>query len=87
MQRFREKKDGTLRVTSDFRALNSMTVTDTYPIEEVRATLDWMGTKTIFSTFDLKDGFFRSNWRRVHETLQLLTRLSGYFATFVFPKE
>ena len=56
---FVRKKDGSTRVTSDFRGLNSVTVSDSYPMEDVRATLDWMGTKSIFSTFDLKDEFFQ----------------------------
>ena len=53
------KNDGTTRVTSDFRGLNSVTVTDSYPMEDFRATLDWMGGKQVFSTIDLKDGFFQ----------------------------
>ena len=28
-------------------------------MEAVRATLDWLGGKQLFSTFDLKDGFFQ----------------------------
>ena len=56
---FVKKKDGSMRVTSDFRELNALTVRDTHPMEDVRATLDWMASKTIFSTFNLKDGFFQ----------------------------
>ncbi len=37
---FVPKKSGGLRTTTDFRLLNSMTVTDTYPMESVRETLD-----------------------------------------------
>ena len=56
---FVRKKDGSTRVTSDFRGLNAVTVGDSYPMEDVQSTLDWMGSKSIFSTFDLKDGFFQ----------------------------
>ena len=28
-------------------------------MEDVRSTPDWMGSKSIFSTFDVKDGFFQ----------------------------
>jgi hypothetical protein len=28
-------------------------------MEDVRETLDWLARKKIFSTFDLKDGFFQ----------------------------
>ncbi len=37
---FVPKKDGSIRVTSDFRALNNATITDSYPMEDVRETLD-----------------------------------------------
>lgn len=56
---FVKKRDGSTRVTSEFRGLNSVTVTDSYPMEDVRATLDWMGGNSVFSTIDLKDGFFQ----------------------------
>jgi hypothetical protein len=56
---FVPKKKGGLRTTTDFRQLNAMTVSDTYPMEDVRTTLDWLSGKKIFSTFDLKDGFFQ----------------------------
>jgi hypothetical protein len=56
---FVPKKNGGLRTTTDFRLLNDMKVSDTYPMEDVRGTLDWLGGKQIFSTLDLKDGFFQ----------------------------
>jgi hypothetical protein len=56
---FVPKKNGGLRTTTDFRLLNDMTVSDTYPMEDVRGTLDWLSGKRIFSTLDLKDGFFQ----------------------------
>ena len=56
---FVPKKDHGVRVTTDFRALNNVTVTDAYPMEDVRNTLDWLATKKIYSTFDLKDGFYQ----------------------------
>lgn len=50
------KKDGGVRVTSDFRALNNATVSDSYPTEDMRCVLDWLAGKKAFSTFDLNDG-------------------------------
>lgn len=55
---FVRKKDHGIRVTSDFRRLNALTVTESYPMENVRETLDWLATKKVFSTFDIKDGFY-----------------------------
>jgi hypothetical protein len=37
-----------------------MTVSDTYPMDDVRGTLDWLSSKRIFSKLDLKDGFFQA---------------------------
>jgi hypothetical protein len=54
---FVPKRKGGLRTTTDFRQLNAMTFSDTYPMEDVRTTLDWLSGETILSTFDLKDGF------------------------------
>lgn len=34
-------------------------MTGSYPIENVRDTLDWLANRKTFSTFDLKDGFFQ----------------------------
>lgn len=56
---FVRKKDGSIRVTADFRAMNNATVTDSYPMEDMRQVLDWLGSKKIFSTFDLKDAFYQ----------------------------
>lgn len=56
---FVRKRDGSIRVTSDFRRLNDLTVTDSYPMEHVRDTLDWLASKSVFSVFDLKDGFYQ----------------------------
>ena len=56
---FVPKKDNSLRTTSDFRLLNSLTITDVYPMEDMRATIDWLASKKIYSVFDLKDGFYQ----------------------------
>ena len=56
---FVRKKDGGTRVTSDFRRLNSLTVSESYPMANVRDTLDWLASKRIFSVFDLKDGVYQ----------------------------
>ena len=56
---FFRKKDGSIRVTSDFRALNDATITDSYPMEDMRQVLDWLGSKKVLSTFDLKDAFYQ----------------------------
>ena len=56
---FVPKRDGSIRCTSDFRALNATTIPDAYPIESVQETLDWASQRKIFSLFDFKDEFFQ----------------------------
>ena len=56
---FVKKKNEGTRVTSDFRRLKDLTITDSYPMENVRDTLDWLATKKVFSVFDLKERFYQ----------------------------
>lgn len=74
---FVRKKDGGIRVTSDFRALNDATVTDTYPMEDVRNVLNWLAGKNVFSTFDLKDGFFQVELEEESKPLTAIRTVLG----------
>lgn len=67
---FVRKKSGGLRVTSNFRRLNDLTVMDSHPMKNMTNILDWLGSKRVFSVFDLKDVFFSggaaSSIKRMH---------------------
>lgn len=52
---FVRREEGLKRVRSEFRGQNSVTVADSYPMEDVRAALDSMGSKRVLSTIYLKD--------------------------------
>lgn len=56
---FVQKEDGGFRETSNIRKLNDLTMTDSYQTENMRDISDWLRSKQMFSTLDLKDGFFR----------------------------
>lgn len=71
------KKDGSTRDNSDIRRLNSATVTDTCPMEDVRATLDWVGSKIVFSTIELKDGFFQIELEEGYTNLTAVRTVLG----------
>lgn len=51
------KKDGTLRMVIDYRALNKITIKNRYPLPRIDMMLDRMHGYKIFSTLDLCSGY------------------------------
>lgn len=52
-----KKKNGTIRMCIDYRALNNLTVRDNYPLPLIEDCLDYLNNKQFFSLLDLKSGF------------------------------
>ncbi|GFW65231.1 retrovirus-related Pol polyprotein from transposon 297 [Trichonephila clavipes] len=52
------KKDGSPRVCIDFRKLNRVLVKDHYPLTLIEDILDKLQETRVFSTIDLRNGFF-----------------------------
>ncbi|GFX86126.1 retrovirus-related Pol polyprotein from transposon 297 [Trichonephila clavipes] len=52
------KKDGSPRVCIDFRKLNCVLVKDPYPLPLIEDILDKLQDTRVFSTIDLRNGFF-----------------------------
>jgi hypothetical protein len=53
------KKDGTIRLVQDFRALNNESYTDKYSMKDVSECIGEIGRSTIFTTIDLTAGFWQ----------------------------
>ena len=55
------KKSGELRLCVDYRALNKLTIKDSFPLPLIEDCLDYLGNKKIFTTLDLESGYYHVN--------------------------
>jgi hypothetical protein len=56
---FVRKKDGTLRMCVDYRALNTVTKRNCYPLPRLDESFDRLGKASVFSKIELKSGYWQ----------------------------
>ncbi len=55
---FVQKKDGTLRMCVDYKALNKVTVNNRYPLPQIDDLFDRLSGIKMFSKIDLRSGYY-----------------------------
>lgn len=73
------KKDGGVRVCVDYRRLNAITTTDTYPLPRMDDLLHAAKTTPFMSTIDLKAGYWQIKMAPVGKPKTAFTTPFGIF--------
>jgi hypothetical protein len=82
---FVKKKDGSMRMCIDFRAINKVTIRDTYPLPRIGEYLERLGGARFFSKIDLKSGYHQVRIRPEDVPKTAFNTRYGSFEFLVLP--
>ena len=82
---FVKKPDGSLRLCVDYRALNSMTIKNRYPLPLISELLDRVKGAKYFTKIDVRDAFNRLRIALGHEFKTAFYTCYGHFEYLVMP--
>jgi hypothetical protein len=82
---FQKKKDGTLRMCNDYRALNKQTVKNKYPIPLIADLFDRLHGAKVFSKLDLRKGYYQVRIAEGDEPKTAIITRYGSFEFLVMP--
>ena len=73
------KKDGGLRLCLDFRALNKTLIDVRYPLPNISTILNQLGSSTLFTCLDLKQGYLQIPLAEESRSMTAFTSPSGHW--------
>ena len=76
---FVKKSDGSLRLCVDYRALNSKTIRQSYPLPRIDDCLDKLGKAKYFTKLDLLSGFWQIPMEKESQKKTAFTTRYGQF--------
>ena len=82
---FVSKKDGSLRMCVDYRALNRLTVKNSYPLPRIDDILDQLFEAKYFTKIDLRSGFHQIRLDKESIPLTAFRTRYGHFEFLVLP--
>jgi Reverse transcriptase (RNA-dependent DNA polymerase) len=82
---FARKKDNTLRMCVDYRALNANTWSDRYPLPRIDELLDRLAGAKWFSKMDLRSGYYQVRITPGDEYKTAFVTKGGLFEWVVLP--
>lgn len=82
---FVPKKDGTIRLCVDYRALNKQTIKNRYPLPRIDDLLDQLYGAKYFSKIDLKSGYNQVRIDKEHQHKTAFKTRYGHYEDTVMP--
>ena len=79
------KKNGEIRLVVDYGRLNQVTVPDPYVMPRVEEVLEAMGAAKLFTTLDLKKGYYQVLVEPEHQTKTTFITEFGKYQFRVMP--